>query len=664
MPDSLLKPGLSLGPYPQRLDHWPDELEQWLRRVFDWLAVLGKGRQISVATLAQQVDQAAAGFNAYSDAQLDNTIAQLRTRLCQRGLCQELIIEAFAVIREAAVRSLGKRFHDVQLLGGWTMLSGTIAEMETGQGKTFTTTLPACTAALAGIPVHVITANDYLARRDQEALAPLYRRLGLDSGILYDGQANVERQQAYQTAIVHGSGPQFAFDYLRDRLAMGVDSSPHQLQLKQLLARRSGTSSPLLLRGLCFAIVDEIDSVLIDEARTPLIISRQRQSSDEQKQTIDALYLARALSEKTDFQLLPERRSVHLTEVGKERLSQLSKDLDEFWQRRRNREFQAELALQALYLYQRDEHYIVRDQRVMIVDPLTGRVMPDRSWEQGLHQLLEAKEGVEISGLRDPQARITYQNFFRRYLFLTGMSGTVAEARGEFKRVYNLRFRRIPTHQPSQRRYLAEQVFTQTETLRQALLEQVAENHRQGRPVLIGTRSIAESQLCSQWLASRQLPHQVLNAHQDANEANIIAGAGLRGAITIATNMAGRGTDIALGPRVAERGGLQVISIGRNSSRRVDRQLFGRCARQGDPGAVMALNSLQDAQITEFYPAAILNLVKSAVALHRPLPAFLGSWLVRLPQWRREAKERSERRALIQHNRLLSRVLAIDGRGE
>ncbi|BFM07280.1 hypothetical protein [Halioxenophilus aromaticivorans] len=664
MPNVVLKPGLTLGPYPERKEDQADELEQRLRTALHKLRSKHNQKTLAPQILARKVNKAAQGFDALSDDQLNKVINKLRTDLRYKGLKPGLIVGAFAVIREAAERALGKRFHDVQLLGGWTMINGTIAEMETGQGKTFTTTLPACTAALAGIPVHIMTANDYLAQRDQETLAPLYQRLGLTSSVLSDGQAHAVRQQIYQSAIVHGSGPQFTFDYLRDRLAMGAEASPNQLYLHQQIARKKGLAPPLLMRGLCFAIVDEIDSVLIDEARTPLIISRQRQSSDEQNQCIDALFLARALNQESDFKLTPETRSAQLTTAGKLHLTELCRTLGEAWQRHRHREFYTEQALRALYLFHREKDYIVRDKRVMIVDPLTGRTMPDRSWDQGLHQLIEAKEGVEITGVRDAQAKITYQEFFRRYLFLTGLSGTVTESATELRSVYGLEYQRIPTHQSSRRQYQKERIYSTEECLKQALLTEIKSLHGCGQPLLIGTRSIEESQQCSQWLHNSGLPHRVFNAHQDAEEANIIAAAGNAGAITIATNMAGRGTDIALGQGVAQMGGLHVIAIGRNSSRRVDRQLFGRCARQGDPGSVSAYGSLQDPAISQFYPTAILKLVRCFAKKSRPLPAALGALIARLPQRRQERQERKQRLSLIKQNQFLSRALAFSGHGE
>jgi len=578
---------------------------------------------------------------------------------------EPLIIQAFAVIREVAARILGMRHFDEQLYGGWLIMNGMLAEMQTGEGKTLTTTLPACTAALAGIPVHVITANDYLAERDCELMQPLYARLGLSAAATLDGMSADECRRAYRADIVHTTNKQVAFDYLRDRIDMGDDTGDLRFEYRRIRNRQTTEAKDrLLLRGLCFAIVDEADSVLIDEANTPLIITRTVANEDSPDTYGDALYLAASLQEGSDFRVDAKSRQIELTVAGEDRLEDQVSNLPKLWRNQRKRETLVKQALAASYFYLRDREYVVVDEKVQIVDQATGRVMADRAWEQGLHQMIEAREGCVISERREPQARISYQRFFSRYLRVGGTSGTLAEVATELQRVYGLEVRKVAPHRPSKRVMHGERLYRNQADKQQALLDRVAELHRQRRPVLIGTCSVEESEQVAAWLQQRGLAHRVLNARQDRVEAEIIAAAGQAGAITVATNMAGRGTDISLGDGVEELGGLHVIAFALNDSRRVDRQLYGRAARQGDPGSAEAILSLQDDALLRFYATGLIRFCSLLTGPGKPLPAWLGHLLLRLPQRRYETRQRRIRRALTRQDKRLQRILAFSGRFE
>ena len=665
MSELQLRPGIRFGSYPQKLESGLSDLEQGLSRFFEKLKTRMSRRIYSQRYIVRQVNIHQQMLRDCSEEDLTQIIEELGNQMHRKGLQKRLIIETFAVIREIATRTLGKRHFDVQLFGGWLMINGMLAEMETGEGKTLTTTLPACTAALAGIPVHVITANDYLAARDAESMLPLYRRLGLSGGSVVDGMETAERRDNYRKDIVHTTNKQIAFDYLRDRIEVGDDLGELRFQFRQIQRnRKPGGNAQLLLRGLCFALVDEADSVLIDEAKTPLIITKTLPSEDKSDTYSDALYLASTLFIDKDYTVNKKTRSIKLTLVGEENLADLILNLPEHWGIKRKREMLVKQALSANLFYEKDKQYVISEDKIQIIDESTGRIMADRAWEQGLHQMIEAKEGCLISDQREPQARISYQRFFGRYLCLAGASGTISEVSDELKRVYGLDLFKVATNQPSQRKMLGERIYRNEDLKHQALLDRVGELHRQGRPILIGTRTVEESEQVSQWLQQVEIEHRVLNAKQDQHESEIIAQAGQPQAITVATNMAGRGTDIALGDGVAELGGLHVIALSRNASGRVDRQLYGRCARQGDPGSAEAILSLQDPALEQFYSSAMLKLLTNFCPGSKPIPNFISKLILRLPQHRNEKEQSLIRKMLMKQDRQLRRVLAFSGKFE
>jgi preprotein translocase subunit SecA len=577
------------------------------------------------------------------------SLPELRIRLRREGFTEPLVGEAFALIRAAAERAAGLRHFDVQLIGGWAMLNGMLAEMETGEGKTLTATLAAATAALAGRAVHVITVNDYLAGRDAAAMRPVYEALGLRVGCVVHGLDPDARRAQYACDVTYCSNKELTFDYLRDRLTLGGRPRPIADRIDALAGGTRGAR--LLLRGLQFALVDEADSVLIDEARTPLILSAPARRSGEEAMHRQALDIARRL-EAADWS--EEDGRVELTARGAERLEALARPLGGLWNGPRRRERLAKQALGALHLFQADKHYLVRDGKVQIIDEYTGRLMPDRSWEQGLHQLIEIKEGVAVTGQRETLARISYQRFFRRYLHLAGMTGTAAEVARELWSVYRLRVARVPTNRPVRRRYAPDRAYRSASEKWRAVLESIQQRHAAGQPVLVGTRSVAASEHLAKLLTDAGLPFRLLNARQDADEAEIVAQAGTPGRITVATNMAGRGTDIKLAAGVAERGGLHVICTERHDSRRIDRQLFGRCGRQGDPGSCEAILAVDD--------DLVATHLKAATRLAPP--DWAGRALIALAQWRAERAHSQARRELLALEDQLGDQLAFSGRGE
>jgi len=571
--------------------------------------------------------------------------------------------QALAALSEAARRSLGLKPHPPQLLAAWTMIQGALIELDTGEGKTLTAGLTASFAALAGVPAHVVTVNDYLAQRDAEAMRPLFDFFGLSVGVVHSGVAQEQRAAQYAQDLTYCTNKDLVFDYLRDRVnARGLDS------MAQLAVRRlhggGGPAEPLRLRGLHFAIVDEADSVLIDEARTPLILSAKREGQADAALYAALLEIARGLRADVHYELSPQG-ALELLSTGRVHLRELARQQDarsEVWRTPWMLEHYMLQALRALHLFKRDQHYVVHEGKIVIVDEFTGRMLADRSWEQGLHQLVEVKEGCAISGGNVTLARITYQSFFARYLRLAGMSGTIRETAHEMAYVFGLPCLRIEPNKPSRRRYLAPQLHADEATKLRALVEEVRAHQAAGRAVLVGTRSVRGSLAISDALALARIEHRVLNALQNADEAALVAAAGDGGAVTVATNMAGRGTDIRLARSVMEAGGLHVILTEWHESSRIDRQLYGRCARQGDPGSVRAIVALDDELLQRHGAPLLLKLARLGSNLAWPAWAIEG--LRRLVQGAAESANARQRRHTLKSDRQMRRQLAFTGRPE
>ncbi len=655
--------GLAVAPYTERADvknNWFDRtLSDMQGRVTPYLPL----RRYRAAQFARRVDDWAGTFDHLSDFSVRQRAGLLRPRLLKAGFEDKLVAEVFALVREACRRRLGLWHHPVQIQGGYALLHGALTEMATGEGKTITAALPSITAALAGVPVHVVTVNDYLAERDEEKLRPLFQSFGLTSAVVRHDMSPAERRGVYASDIVYVTNKEVAFDYLKDRIALHGSRSSARRAASGYFGDDPRARAPLILRGLHYAIVDEADSVLIDEARTPLIISADSDMTGEAEIYQAALRIVATFEEGPDFKINRKDRQVTLTDAGKQKLELDAEGLDGLWRIRRAREELAQQALSALHLFELDTHYIVLDGKVQIVDEFTGRIMEDRSWEGGLHQMIETKEEVELTAKRETLARITYQRFFRRYRRMAGMSGTVREIAGEMKSVFDLHTVVVPTNRPVVRRYLGVSLYLKAEQKWQAVVERVRELAlMQSRPVLVGMTSVESSESLSRQLEEAGIAHVVLNARQDSEEADIVASAGQQGRVTVATNMAGRGTDIALGEGVAALGGLHVILTEFHESSRIDRQLFGRAGRQGDPGSCESIVSLDD-QLFLRYAAGYVKQVQrlGSTAPKGRLSSRFGQMLRLKAQQRAETEHLTTRRMQVKQDKELDKQLAFSG---
>lgn len=512
-------------------------------------------------------------ISGLSDARLRAKTDEFRLRLTKGETLDDLLPEAFAVVREAAKRVMGLRHFDVQLMGGCILHRGKIAEMRTGEGKTLVATLPAYLNALEGKGVHVVTVNDYLARRDSEDMGRVYRFLGLSVGLITHEMDYPARKAAYAADITYGTNNEFGFDYLRDNMVISLDQ--------------------MVQRPLHYAIVDEVDSILIDEARTPLIISGPGAQSTSLYQVMADV--AAKLKEGEDYMVDEKQKTVAPTETGIAKTEKLL-GVSNMYDGENGVDYSHQLmaALKAKALMHRDRDYVVKDGEVIIVDEFTGRLMFGRRYSEGLHQAIEAKEHVKVERESQTLATITFQNYFRMYDKLSGMTGTAKTEEQEFQKIYGLDVVVVPTNKPNIRIDYPDVIYKTRRAKYRAVANAIEELHKKGRPVLVGTTSIQQSEELSELLKKRGIEHNVLNAKFHEKEAEIVADAGQMGAVTIATNMAGRGTDIVLGDGVAELGGLHIIGTERHESRRIDNQLRGRCARQGDPGSTRFYLSLED----------------------------------------------------------------------
>ena len=517
-------------------------------------------------------------MEALSDEELQGKTAEFKARLADGQTLDDILEEAFAVVREASKRVLGMRHFDVQLMGGVVLHQGRIAEMKTGEGKTLVATLPIYLNALSGKGVHLITVNDYLATRDSEQMGKVYNFLGLSVGLIVHGLDYAQRKEAYNADITYGTNNEFGFDYLRDNMVMQMDN--------------------MVQRELNFALVDEVDSILIDEARTPLIISGAAAKPRELYKTVARLITL--LKAEEHYTVDEKQKNVTLTEAGVARMEELLGVDNLSDEANMELSHHVNQALKAQVLMKKDRDYVVKDGEVIIVDEFTGRLMFGRRYSEGLHQAIEAKEGVNIEKESQTLATITFQNYFRMYKKLAGMTGTAKTEEDEFRGIYGMDVVQIPTNKPVIRVDKPDVVYRTQMGKYKAVAEMVAERHAVGQPVLVGTVSIEISELLSEIIKRKGIPHNVLNAKYHEQEAEIIAKAGQWGAVTIATNMAGRGTDIVLGEGVKELGGLYIIGTERHESRRIDNQLRGRSGRQGDPGTTQFYISLEDDLMRRF----------------------------------------------------------------
>ena len=639
-------PGILLGTYPQR----PREADDWAVRLGTQVAAvverITNARGARARRFVGAVRSCEARIACLGEAAATARLTELRALLARDGLGDALLSEAFAFVLRACERALGKTPYDTQLMAARIMLGGGLAEMATGEGKTLTAGVCAVSAALAGIPVHVVTVNDYLVARDAALLRPLAAALGLSVGAVTQPLDVAARTAAYACDITYCTAKELAFDYLRDGVACGHQRADLRLRAVRIGGVAAGPAP--LLRGLCMALIDEADSVLLDEARVPLILSQASNNPAQAAMHATALGVAGALAAGRDFALDARAMTGRLTPAGCARAERLCEGRGGLWRNRLHREEAVGSALAALHLYRRDRHYLVADGKILIIDEATGRLAAGRVWSNGLHQLIERKEGVKPTPELVTAAQITFQRFFQRYLRIGGMSGTLAEARGELAAVYGMAVVRVPLRRPSRRSLLPTRLFGQRDTRDRALVARVEDLAGAGRPVLIGVDSVADSESLSARLDAAGIAHAVLNARHDAFEADIVARAGAPGQVTVATNMAGRGTDIPLGPGVAERGGLHLISCQHNAARRIDRQLIGRCARQGDPGSAETYLALDRPRIGRLIP----RWFRAAIGEHcMTRPAWLVALIVLAPQWLAERRERAQRWDMLGQDR-------------
>ena len=581
-----------------------------------------------------------------SDARLREAADELRaTFRCGRDTPADLD-RAFIVVREVARRQIGETAHLVQVAGALAIHAGCVAEMATGEGKTLTCTMPAAIAGWRGKGCHVVTTNDFLAQRDAEWMGKVFRFCGLSVGCIQQESDPADRREAYRADITYCTNKEVTADFLRDRLAMGRTRDLSTVLLAHMTQGTGSGTDRLVQRGLHRAIVDEADSILIDEAVTPLIISGDAPNPEQVEAFKQSVALAGELEQGEDFKVNLRYREIDLTPAGKRRLAEAAEPLGGIWRGARRREELVTQALTARCFYLRDKQYVVQDGEIVIVDEFTGRLMPDRTWREGLHQAIEAKEDLEVNPPKDTYARLSFQRFFRQYRKLSGMTGTAAEARAEFWQIYHLPVVVVPTDRPCIRKMLPDRVFTTEAAKWSAVAEEVHRLHQSGRPILVGTRSVRASEHLGGMLAELGLEHQVLNAVHHAQEASITAEAGQPGSITVATNMAGRGVDIKLGRGVVDLGGLHVLATERHEARRIDRQLFGRCARQGDPGSAQAMVSLEDELVTRH-----ATHLSAALRRRHGGDREVGSLLARRAF--RTAQRRAEHHALTQRKQVL-----------
>ncbi|PIX22384.1 MAG: preprotein translocase subunit SecA, partial [Deltaproteobacteria bacterium CG_4_8_14_3_um_filter_45_9] len=622
-----------------------------------------------IQPLVDKINQMEPKISPLSDDQLRAQTPEFKERIERGKSIEEILPEAFAVVRETAKRTLGERHYDVQLIGGIVLHEGKIAEMATGEGKTLVATLPAYLNALEGKGVHIVTVNDYLAKRDSEWMGVIYRFLGLSVGVILHELNDQERKNAYHCDIAYGTNNEFGFDYLRDNMKFTLED--------------------YVQRDLNYAIVDEVDSILIDEARTPLIISGPAEESTDKYYKINRIIPS--LKQGEDYQLEEKSHAAFLTEEGVAHVEKLIHVENLYDPRNIETLHHVNQALRAHTLFKRDVDYMVKDGQVIIVDEFTGRLMPGRRWSDGLHQAVEAKESVKIENENQTLATVTFQNYFRMYKKLGGMTGTADTEAAEFRKIYNLEVMVIPTNMVLMRTNYPDVIYKTEDEKFRAVVKEIKELYQSGRPVLVGTISIEKSERLSQLLKKQGVPHNVLNAKHHEREAEIIAQAGRVGAVTISTNMAGRGTDILLGgnpkflaktlvkeepteetmqkayqkglaivqkekEKVIQVGGLHVLGTERHEARRIDNQLRGRSGRQGDPGSSRFYLSLEDDLLRIFGSERISNMMgRLGIEEDQPIEHGLVTKAIESAQRKVEAHNFEIRKHLLEYDNVMNK---------
>ena len=656
VPVGFVPPPLPLAPkLPEGADALAHATRGWIRR-----------RGLKTAQLRRrslEVAQACAPLDQLDDAAFDERIVALREAMRRDPIeAGGQLVDALAAVGEAARRALGMRPYPVQFMGALALHHGWLAEMATGEGKTLTASLAGVLAAWSGKPCHLVTSNDYLAARDAEEMAPLYQRCGVSVASVVSTDKPEERLARYGADVVYLTAKEMLADHLRDQLAARAGHDPQRLALRRWL----GTVPPeaeapqLQVRGLHTVIVDEADNVLIDEAVTPLILSAPRSDLGLAEAARLVSTIADQLVEDADYEQLRRQRTVLLRDGARQALSVRAAELGPLWRAEPRREELLRQALTVRHFILRGHQYLVDEGKVVLLDEFTGRMTPGRTLTAGLHQAIEAREGVEVTDPNESLGQMSFQSFFRRMPRLAGTTGTGREASAEFWRIYRLGVMPIPTHRPRLTRTAAPRLFDTAGRKWQAVVAQIVALHERGQPVLVGVRSVESSETLAALLSARGLPFELLNAVRHAEEARIIARAGELGRITIATNMAGRGTDIRLGDTVPALGGLHVIIAEVNESGRIDRQLAGRCGRQGDPGSVSVFVSTDDGLVKRFLSRPARVLVATGARLHLPVRSLAVRGLIRLAQRRAEADAFSRRRGVLKSDDWLDNALPFE----
>ena len=600
---------------------------------------------------AKLIDTLAAEHRNMSDAALDDTVATIRERFVRGKQDREAVRRAMACTREVARRATGEEAYVVQLMGAMGLYHGRIIEMVTGEGKTLTGSIAAPLIAWQHRHLHVFTVNDYLAKRDAEGRTDIYNRCGCSVGAIQQEDDPQARAEIYTRDIVYGTPKQITADWLRDQIRMGPMHTAWagRQHLRRMGGPNASGMGPIV-PGLQAAMVDEADAVLIDEGVVPLIIARSRREDEMAQIYRDAARIAAKLDEGPDYKVDHLRRKADLKHRGEHRAEQMYAQLEEpIWRAARRADELVRQALVAKHCYKHGQQYQIVEGQIVIVDEYTGRFLPDRSWEHGLHQAVEAKEGLDVTADRETLARLSFQRFFRSYPFMAGMTGTAADAKGEMETVYSRPVTVIPTNRPIARVAMPMRLFRTAETKWNAIVESIEEIHRTGRPVLVGTRSIAASEYIAERLTARGLPHRVLNANFDKDEADVIASAGHAGHITVATNMAGRGTDIRLDPRAREAGGLHVLLTELHAAQRIDRQFIGRAGRQGDPGSSQLFASLED-ELPQQHARHLAGQLARRASSDEMAATSPARGLFRLAQRRAEARDRRNRASVLRQD--------------
>jgi len=624
-----------------------------------WLA-RGPGNVGLMLAKAEQIDKEAPAWASLTDGVLKSRLFDLKEQFRRRPDRSEgLVPKALAALREAAERHLGMRPYTVQLAGSLALYEGYLVEMATGEGKTITASLAAVIRGWAGLPCHIITVNDYLAERDARWMAPLYRFSGLSVGCVTGPMGRDARRDAYRMDVTYTTNKEIVADFLRDRLWLGNLQNAGRRQISALLGRQAEIEKGLVMRGIHYAIVDEADSILIDEAVTPLVISHSLPNDLFLEACEIAHAVSAGLERNADYTVDERRKEIELAPRLSDRLGKLVEQSGARYRGLGGYMDLVEQALTAREFFHRDHQYVIQDGKVVIVDEFTGRQMPQRTWRFGLHQLIEAQENLPLTPPTETLARLSFQRFYRFFHRLAGMTGTAREVADEMWTIYELPTITLPENRPSRRQLFPSRAYADSQSKWRAVIDEVQMLHREDRPVLVGTRSVKDSESLSRRLDALRLPHRLLNAVRHREEAGIVSLAGAPGAVTIATNMAGRGTDIRLGNGVAGRGGLHVIVAECNESSRIDRQLFGRAARQGDPGSARLYMSLEDEVVRRFIPRPARLLIGAQLRGRLPGAGLQATGAARLAQALAQRLAAARRRSVLRMDTWLDDSLSF-----